>query len=111
MNYIDTKYINLVSVRLNKFAEKKRGLYNFRCPYCGDSQKYKNKCRGYLFLKKNDIIFKCHNCGVGRSLANFLKDQDINLHDQYVMERYKSCLLYTSPSPRDNRVSRMPSSA
>ena len=44
MNYIDTKYINLVSVRLNKFAEKKRGLYNFRCPYCGDSQKYKNKC-------------------------------------------------------------------
>ena len=24
---------------------------------------------------------------------------------------YKSCLLYTSPSPRDNRVSRMPSSA
>ena len=23
----------------------------------------------------------------------------------------KSCLLYTSPSPRDNRVSRMPSSA
>ncbi len=92
MNYIDTKYINLVSCRLNKFAEKKKGLYNFRCPYCGDSQKYKNKARGYLFLKKNDIIFKCHNCGVGRSLANFLKDQDMNLHDQYVMERYKSGL-------------------
>ena len=92
MNYIDTKYINLVSVRLGKFAEKKKGLYNFRCPYCGDSQKYKNKCRGYLFLKKNDIIYKCHNCGVGRSLANFLKDQDSNLHDQYVMERYKSGL-------------------
>ena len=38
------------------------------------------------------MIFKCHNCGVGRSLANFLKDQDINLHDQYVMERYKNGL-------------------
>ena len=25
--------------------------------------------------------------------------------------RYYTCLLYTSPSPRDNRVSRMPSSA
>ena len=24
---------------------------------------------------------------------------------------YRNCLLYTSPSPRDNRVSRMPSSA
>ena len=92
MNYIDTKYINLVSVRLTKFAEKKKGLYNFRCPYCGDSQKYKNKCRGYLFVKKNDFVFKCHNCGVGRTLANFLKDQDMNLHDQYVMERYKEGL-------------------
>ena len=92
MNYIDTKYINLVSVRLIKFAEKKKGLYNFRCPYCGDSQKYKNKCRGYLFQKKNDFIFKCHNCGVGRTLANFLKDQDANLHDQYVLERYKEGL-------------------
>jgi len=92
LNYIDTKYINLVSVRLIKFAEKKKGLYNFRCPYCGDSQKYKNKCRGYLFVKKNDFIFKCHNCGVGRTLANFLKDQDTNLHDQYVLERYKEGL-------------------
>jgi hypothetical protein len=92
LNYIDTKYINLVSVRLTKFAEKKKGLYNFRCPYCGDSQKYKNKCRGYLFVKKNDFVFKCHNCGVGRTLANFLKDQDSNLHDQYVMERYKEGL-------------------
>ena len=28
----------------------------------------------------------------------------------YVFQ-YETCLLYTSPSPRDNRVSRMPSSA
>ena len=27
------------------------------------------------------------------------------------VEKVKDCLLYTSPSPRDNRVSRMPSSA
>ena len=27
------------------------------------------------------------------------------------MDDYDSCLLYTSPSPRDSRVSRMPSSA
>jgi hypothetical protein len=45
-----------------------------------------------LFVKKNDFVFKCHNCGVGRTLANFLKDQDSNLHDQYVMERYKEGL-------------------
>ena len=27
------------------------------------------------------------------------------------IDEYDDCLLYTSPSPRDNRVSRMPSSA
>ena len=39
MSFVDTKYIGLVSVRLQKFSKKKEGLYTFRCPYCGDSQK------------------------------------------------------------------------
>ena len=32
---------------------------------------------------------------------------------EFIIEdfEYQDCLLYTSPSPRDNRVSRMPSSA
>ena len=37
-----------------------------------------------------------------------------NLADEilaYSLERLKSCLLYTSPSPRDGLLSRMPSSA
>ena len=89
MSYIDVKYINLVSPRLTLFTKKKADLFNFRCPYCGDSQKRKNKARGYLFKVKNDFIYKCHNCGVGRTLSNFLKDQDSFLHDQYVMEKFK----------------------
>ena len=36
------------------------------------------------------MVFKCHNCGVGRTLPNFLKDIAPDLHDEYVMERYKS---------------------
>ena len=31
--------------------------------------------------------------------------------EQFKLCNYKSCLLYTSPSPRDKRQSRMPSSA
>jgi hypothetical protein len=92
MSFIDLKYINVISPRLEKFAKKKDYLYNFRCPYCGDSKKNKNRARGFFFLKKSDMVFKCHNCGVGRTLANFLKDLDISLHDEYVMERYKSGL-------------------
>ena len=36
---------------------------------------------------------------------------DVELSPQGKLEACKACLLYTSPSPRDNRVSRMPSSA
>jgi len=90
MSFIDEKYINLYSPRLEKFAKKKRGLYNFRCPYCGDSKRNRNRARGFFYLKNADYVYKCHNCGVGRTLANFLKDYDVMLHDQYVMERFKN---------------------
>jgi len=79
----------MVSPRLTLFTKKKSDLFNFRCPYCGDSQKRKNKARGYLFKIKNDFVYKCHNCGLGRTLSNFLKDQDSFLYDQYIMEKFK----------------------
>lgn len=89
---IDVIYANLVSSRLEKFKQVRNGVYTFRCPYCGDSEKYRNKTRGYFFAKKSGLVFKCHNCGVGRSFANFLKDNANDLHDEYVMERYKAGL-------------------
>lgn len=89
-NFVDVHYVNLLSGRLDKFTRKKEDLYNFRCPYCGDSQKHRNKARGYFFRIKTDMVFKCHNCGVGRTLPNFLKDNAPDLHDEYIMERYKN---------------------
>ena len=90
MDYVEDKYIRFLNTRLDKFKNVKSGLYNFRCPYCGDSQKHRNKARGYFFLKKSEYIFKCHNCGMGRSLSNFLKDHAPDLHDQFLLEKYRS---------------------
>ncbi len=87
--FVDAHYVTLLSGRLDKFKRKKENLYNFRCPYCGDSQKHKSKARGYFFRVKTDMVYKCHNCGVGRTLPNFLKDQAPDLYDEYIMERYK----------------------
>ena len=56
MSVIDLQYVHSVSARLEKFARKKENLYTFRCPYCGDSTKFKNKTRGY-FYQKNQTIF------------------------------------------------------
>ena len=89
MNLVDSKYIGLVSSRLQKFKKVKTDLYNFRCPICGDSQKNKSKTRGYLYAVKADMNFRCHNCGASMTLSNFLKEIDTVLHKQYVFERFK----------------------
>ena len=89
MDFIDVKYINLVSSRLQKFKRVKNDLFNFRCPLCGDSQKNKNKARGYLYQVKNNTNYKCHNCGLNISFNNFLKQLDITMHKEYVFEKFK----------------------
>ena len=89
MDIIDSKFIGLVSSRLQKFKRVKADLYNFRCPICGDSQKHKNKARGYFYQVKTNTNFKCHNCGASSSLNNFLKQIDPVLHKQYTMEKFK----------------------
>ena len=89
MDLVDSKFIGLVSSRLQKFKKIKTDLYNFRCPICGDSQKNKSKTRGYLYSVKADVNFRCHNCGASMTLSNFLKVIDPVIHKQYVFERFK----------------------
>ena len=89
MDIIDSKYIGLVSSRLTKFKRVKPNLFNFRCPICGDSQKHKNKARGYFYQYKTDTNFKCHNCGASSTFNNFLKTIDSTLHKQYILEKFK----------------------
>lgn len=105
MSLIETKYISLVGPFLRGFKKKKDGLFNFACPYCGDSQYRKTKLRGYFYIKRSDYFFKCHNCGVGRTLGNFLKDNNKQLYNNYILERYKEGLTGSGsncPEPKIN---------
>jgi len=89
MDFVDVKYIGMISSRLEKFKKVKNNLYNFRCPICGDSQKNKTRARGYLYQVKNNTNYKCHNCGINISFNNFLKDIDPTTHKQYIFEKFK----------------------
>ena len=88
--FIDRKFLHLVSPKLERFAQKKQDLYNFRCPICGDSQKNKTKSRGFVFKKNNDYYYMCHNCGASHTFYNFLKFVDPSLLAEYALERYKN---------------------
>ena len=69
-----------------------------------------------IFLKTDDEIelLRQSNLLVGRTLAEvakLIKPGVTTKELDKVAEEFISCLLYTSPSPRDVEESRMPSSA
>ena len=77
-----------MSGQLQQF-KKKNDTFNFRCPYCGDSQKDKFKARGYLLQKKGNYNYYCHNCGISKKFTQFLKDNNGELYQQYTLEKLK----------------------
>lgn len=88
--YIDRKFLKLLSPKLGKFTQRREDLYNFRCPFCGDSQKNQFKARGYIYRKKDDYFYKCQNCGVGHSMYNFINHLDPEMVKEYSLERFSN---------------------
>ena len=87
--YTEIKYLNLLSIRLEKFKKKGDYLWNFRCPICGDSQRNKNKCRGFVFRVKGDLLYKCHNCQYSVPLPKLIEVIDPALYQEYRLEKFK----------------------
>lgn len=87
--FVDRKFLKLLSPKLKKFAQKKEDLYNFRCPFCGDSKKNENKARGYIFRKKDSYFYKCQNCGVSHNMYNFINSLDEEMVKEYTLESLK----------------------
>lgn len=86
--YIDQKYIGVISFRLDLFKKKKEDLYNFRCPYCGDSKRNRTKTRAFIYRKLNGYFFICHNCGKSTTFANFLQFLDNSQYKHYALEKF-----------------------
>ena len=95
--HIEIKYLNLLSPQLERFKQKKPHLWNFRCPYCGDSQHNKSKARGFVFQHKGSLLYKCHNCQISVPVEKLLQDQNPGLYKEYRMEKF------TSPKKIDMR--------
>ena len=102
MLWLDRKYLQQVSSYLRNFKDKGNNLWNFSCPFCGDSQKKQTKARGYLYAKNNDLFFRCNNCQHGTTFFRFLQHIDKNLAKDYQLEGFrevggKSCHNFPDP--------------
>jgi transcription elongation factor Elf1 len=99
-DYIDQKYLNLLSSRVELFKRKTDSLYNFRCPYCGDSQKNRTKARGYVMTSGAHYTYKCHNCGISASFSKLLKHVDPEFYKEYSAEKFLNKGKRTLPQPK-----------
>ena len=109
--HIDTKYINLLSPRLDRFQWKKSSLAVCRCPICGDSTKSKSKTRFYIYEKKGAFSCKCHNCDYSATISWLLKTLDVNLYKQYVFEVLKETGIIHGRTPKQIEVVPVPHKA
>ena len=89
MDWIENKYVNLLSGRLKNFKRKSGTVYNFSCPLCGDSQTMTRKARGYIYEKKGKSLFHCHNCSATMAIPNFIKAIDQHLYNEMQLEKLK----------------------
>ncbi len=85
--FIDQKYILLISYKLRNFKQKNDNLFNFSCPFCGDSRKLKNRARGFFYKRGNGYFYKCHNCQESKTFSNFLKEFDNEEYRKYIVEK------------------------
>ena len=86
--WLEQKYAGLLSSRLQQFKRRNKG-FNFRCPFCGDSQASKYKARGWLYDVQGTMRYHCFNCSVSSKFDYFLKSLDQVLYNEYRLESLK----------------------
>ena len=84
-NYrIDVQFLQRLSFQLDRFSKKSDGLWNCRCPICGDSKKDKSKRRGFFGKVDSRINYFCQNCNANMPISQVLKLLDDNLYREYL---------------------------
>jgi len=87
--WLEEKYLRFLAPQLNRFAQKNRHTWNFRCPLCGDSEVKKTKARGYIFAKQQMLMFKCHNCDIALPFVALLRRMSPRLYDEMLLEQMR----------------------
>ena len=68
----------------------------------------------FILITVLTLFVSSLNAQVGQARTLIVKDGQMAKFSEGIAKKtqmYNSCLLYTSPSPRDGSISRMPSSA
>ena len=98
--------LNYVWLQLDQNIFDKNSINNLTRPWWGG-----NKSVDFSTLRRQNFMDTFDGGFQELSIKINGKDTQVNLVGTHVRINLNACLLYTSPSPRDQRGSRMPSSA
>ena len=106
----EIKFTDNAIKQINHLLSKKEKGSFFRIAIKGGG------CSGFQYnfsvdTEKEDDDIQYNNILIDKTSADLLKGSEVDFVKELIGEQFKICLLYTSPSPRDATLSRMPSSA
>lgn len=95
--------LNSLSFKLLRFKwTTANKVANCRCDVCGDSEKNSYKTRMYFYVKDNDLMVKCQNCGYSKGFVHYLREFHINEFQSYKLAvlSYKRKVEDFKPKPK-----------
>ena len=105
-------YISALEHRAHEVEDRLKQLKNKIKRHKNITDYYKNMIKAAMLvlrtdkIETDDFIIK----EVGKKASVIISDCE-SIPEDYIVREIHTCLLYTSPSPRDGLLSRMPSSA
>ena len=115
---------HLVKIEGNLYGSGKGGFFIYNLETNNFTLNNHNQCLEVASISSddnNDLWILCQNGTLYKQNSNLIINHlnidraiDFIIHEESIYVIYENdnvCLLYTSPSPRDKRQSRMPSSA
>jgi len=103
--HIDLQFVAEISHHLAGIRAQGGYKWLFRCPICGDSQKFSRKTRGSIFRAEtgDHLKFHCYNCGENMPFGEFIKTLDPDVYKKYqmalFMEKYGTKKQEKAPDP------------
>jgi len=90
MSIIEEEYLAEISYNYPLFSKVREGVYNCRCPYCGDSSKSKHAKHGYFYTRHGKLFYKCHKGCVSTTFESILKKEYPELYSKFKLAKFKN---------------------
>jgi hypothetical protein len=89
MTQLQEEYLQLIKWHFPLLKKTRQGVYNCRCPFCGDSKKNKTSKHGYFYTKNNNMFYKCYKC-ISTTFDKVLERIDPELYLTYKIDSFKA---------------------